>query len=528
MITRFILTAALLVLAASSALAQSKEKLDTAALSKLRRETLNNSRVMTVLEKITDVYGPRLTNSPGFKRSAAYAKETLTTWGLSNVHYDLWEENFGTGWSLKKFSLQVSEPSVYPLIAYPKAWSPGVKGPVRAEAIYLDIRKEEDLKKYAGKLKGKIVLFSLPVPVKPGYTAEATRLSDSVLLQLANAAASEAYMGRRFPTASEPQRLAYLKWELCQKEGALAVLEASLGSRSKDGTVMAGSATVPYPADFPYGQRVNAWESNAPKILPQIVVASEHYNRILRQLNEGMKVVMDLVCETEFTSAEPGFNIIAEIPGTDLKDEIVMIGAHFDSWHSGTGTTDNGVGVAVMMEAMRLIKSLGTQPRRTIRLALWGGEEQGLLGSRSYVKRKLGQRLDKAYPYDSIRLTSEGEKFSVYFNMDLGNGKYRGIYAQGNEKVSPIFRSWLSPFVKQGTATITLKNISGTDHLMFDALGLPGFQFIQDPIEYGSRTYHTNMDVFDKAVEEDLKHNALVTAFFAWMAATRDGLLPRR
>jgi carboxypeptidase Q len=508
--------------------AQIREKIDSAIVSRIKKEEINNSSLMDILEKITDVYGPRLTNSPGFKRSAEYALQKFNSWGLENIHEDFWEVPFGRGWQLKKFSLQVTQPSAYPLIAYPKAWSPGIKGNVQAEAIYLDIKNESDIKNYKGKLKGKIVLFSLPVPVKPGYTPEATRLTDSVLLQMANSPVGEAYSARRFPAITEPQRLAWIKWDFCQKEGALAVLEASLGSRSKDGTVMVGGAAVPYPPEFPYAKRKNAYDADVPPILPQVVVASEHYNRMIRQLQQGLKVTLDLTLETEFTAAEPGFNIIAEIPGTDLKDEVVMIGAHFDSWHSGTGTTDNGVGSAVMMEAMRLIKSLGISPRRTIRIALWGGEEQGLLGSRSYVKRILGERLDRAYPYDSIKLTTAGEKFSVYFNMDHGNGKYRGIYAQGNEKAYPIFRLWLSPFVKMGTSTITLKNTSGTDHLSFDAIGLPAFQFIQDPIEYGSRTYHTNMDVFDKAVEADLQHNAIITALFAWQAANRESLMPRR
>lgn len=525
---RFV-TAVIFFAVYSSTAAQTREKLDTAAISRIKKAGFNDSKVMEVLKNITDVYGPRLTNSPGYKRSAEYVRQTLTGWGLNNVHFDQWSTTFGRGWELKKFSLQSVEPTAYPLIAYPKAWSPGVKGgSVHAEAVYLDIKGEDDLKKFSGKLNGKIVLFSLPVPVKPGYTPEATRLTDSALLVLASAPVGEAYQGRRYPGVTEPQRLAYAKWTFCQKEGALAILEASLGSRSKDGTVMVGGATVPYPADMPYSKRLPAYHKDAPAILPQIVVAAEHYNRMVRQIEAGLKVTLDLTLETDFHREEKGFNIIAEIPGTDLKDEVVMIGAHFDSWHSGTGTTDNGVGAAVMMEAMRLIKSTGKAPRRTIRLALWGGEEQGLLGSRDYVIRNFGQRLDRAYPYDSISLTPAGEKFSVYFNMDHGNGKYRGIYAQGNEKVYPIFRAWLTPFAKMGASTITLKNTSGTDHLTFDALNLPAFQFIQDPIEYGSRTYHTNMDVFDKAVEDDLKHNAVITATFAWHAANREELLPRR
>jgi Zn-dependent M28 family amino/carboxypeptidase len=248
---------------------------------------------------------------------------------------------------------------------------------------------------------------------------------------------------------------------------------------------------------------------------------------MIRQLQQGIALTLEITLETGFTPAEPGFNVIGEISGTDLKDEVVMIGAHLDSWHSSTGATDNAVGSSVMMETMRLIKSLGEKPRRTIRIALWGGEEQGLLGSRSYVRRKLGERLDQRYPYDSIRLTHEGRRFSVYLNMDYGAGKYRGIYLQGNEAAVPIFKQWVKPFKDDGAATISLRNATGTDHLSFDAIGLPAFQFIQDPLEYATRTHHANMDVYDKVVEADLKHNAVMTALFAWMAANREELIPR-
>lgn len=521
-------TAVLMLVVPVMLMGQSKEKIDTAAVSKLKDEGFKRSQVMNVLSMLTDVHGPRLTNSPGYKRAADYAKETLTGWGLSNVHFDTWEEDFGRGWQLKKFTLQCLEPVYFPVIAYPKAWTPGLKGNVQAEVVYLDIKTEEDLNKYKGKLKGKIVLFSLPTPVKPGFVADASRLPDSVLLDMANSGIQESFTARRFQAPTEPQRLAYLKWDLCQKEGVVAVLEASPSSRLEDGTLTVSAATVPYPANVPNDKRARAYSANVPKILPQVVVAAEHYNRMVRQIQKGIPVKLDLALETEFTPAAPGFNVIAEIPGTDLKDEVVMIGAHLDSWHSGTGTTDNAAGSAVMMEAMRLIKSLGISPRRTIRIGLWGGEEQGLIGSRSYVKRILGERLDKSYPYDSIKLTPAAEKFSVYFNMDNGTGKYRGVYLQGNENIQPVFRAWMKHFEKLGAATLTLRNTSGTDHLSFDAIGLPAFQFIQDPIEYSTRTHHTSMDLYDKAVEPDLKHNAVMTAVFAWLAANRDGLMPRK
>jgi carboxypeptidase Q len=509
--------------------AQSKDAIDTTALSKIKEEGMNHSQVMNILSIITDVYGPRLTNSPNHRKAADYAKTTLESWGVQNVHIDNWGEEFGRGWELKKFSLQCLAPVYFPVIAYPKAWTPGIKGTVSADAVYLNIKAKEDLAQYAGKLKGKIVLFGAPVPVKPGFVPDATRLNDSTLLQMANEGPpSQGNNFRRTQSMIDAQRLAYLKWDFCMKEGAIAVLEPSPGARLEDGTVLVGGVTLPYPPEVPNDKRLRAYSPNQPKILPQVIVSDEQYNRMIRQIQNGKSVKLELTLETEFTPASEGFNIIGEIPGTDLKDEIVMIGAHFDSWHSGTGATDNGAGSAVMMETIRLLKSLGTSPRRTIRIGLWGGEEEGLLGSRSYVKRTYGERLDKTMPYDSIQLKAEADKFSVYFNMDNGTGKYRGVYLQGNENARPVFREWLKPFEKMGASTLTLQNTGGTDHLPFDAIGLPGFQFIQDPIEYGTRTHHTSMDVYDKAIEADLKQNAVITAAFAWSAANRNGLFPRK
>lgn len=525
---KFLLPLVALLVVSNMVCAQT-EKIDTATVSKIKDEGMNRSQVMSILSMLTDIHGPRLTNSPGYKRAADYAKTTLTSWGVENVSFDVWNEDFGKGWQLKKFSLQSISPVYFPVTAYPKAWTPGVKGTVTADVVYLDISKEEDIAKYKGKLKGKIVMFSLPTPVKPGFKPDATRLTDSTLLVMANAApASESQTGRRFRAPTEPQRLAYMKWDLCQKEGAIAVIEASPSSRLEDGTIAVSGASVPYPAETPFSERKAVYKADAPKILPQVVVAAEHYNRMVRQIQSGQSVKLELTLETEFFPAAPGYNVIGEIPGTDLKDEVVMIGAHLDSWHSGTGTTDNAAGSAVMMEAMRILKALNVSPRRTIRIALWGGEEQGLLGSRNYVKRIYGERLDKSFPYDSIKLTPAAEKFSVYFNMDNGSGRFRGIYLQGNDKVSSIFREWMKPFNKMGASTLTLQNTGGTDHLSFDAINLPGFQFIQDPLEYGTRTHHTSMDLYDKAVEPDLKQNATMIAAFAWLAAQRDGLIPRK
>jgi carboxypeptidase Q len=504
------------------------EKVDTVMIGRIKKEGFEKSQVMEIVSQLTDIHGPRLTNSPGYQNAANYAKSTMESWGLANVKFDTWDEEFGRGWSLKKFSLQTTGPVAFPVVAYPKAWSNGVKGVVQAEAVYLEAKAEADLEKYKGKLKGKIVLFSAPVAVKPGFKPDASRFNDSTLLVLSNAGPTPPFNAGRFQPNRTEQQFSYAKWDFVMKEGAIAVLEASPASRLEDGTVLVSAITVPYPPTVAQANRVRAASPAAPKTLPQIVVADEHYNRMIRQVQKGLTVKLELALETEFTAPGPGFNVIAEIEGTDLKDEVVMIGAHLDSWHGGTGATDNAAGSAVMMEAMRIIKSLGVQPRRTIRIGLWSGEEQGLIGSRNYVKRTFGERLDKQMPYDSIVLKPAAEKFSVYFNMDNGTGKYRGIYLQQNESARPIFREWLKPFNKLGANTITFSNTGGTDHQSFDAIGLPGFQFIQDPIEYSSRTHHTSMDLYDKLVEGDLKHNAVMTASFAWLAANRDQKIPRK
>ncbi len=515
----------LITITATFAIGQKKDALDTATLAKIKAEGFHHSQVMQTLSMITDVYGPRLTNSPGYKKAAAYAKSTLESYGLQNVTYDTWDEDFGKSWQLKKFTLQCLEPVYFPMIAYPKAWSPGLKQ-TQADVVYLDVASEQDLKKFEGKLKGKIVLFNAPVPVKPGFKADAHRFNDSSLLEMSNAAMPEP-VNREFRGFGN-QKLTYQKWDFCMKEGAIAVLEASSGFLLEDGTIVVSGATVPSPPEIPFAQRARVYAGDAPKILPQVVVADEHYNRLIRQLQSGTLVKIDMNLEVEFTPVEKGFNIVGQIPGTDLKDEVVMIGAHFDSWHGGTGSTDNAAGSAVMMEVMRILKTLPASPRRTIRIGLWGGEEEGLLGSRNYVKRTYGERLDKTRPYDSIKLTPAAAKFYVYLNMDNGTGKYRGVYLQGNEDARPIFRSWLKPFEKMGASTLTLQNTGGTDHLSFDNIGLPGFQFIQDPIEYETRTHHTTMDVYDKAIESDLKFNSVMTAYFAWMAANREGKFPHK
>jgi Zn-dependent M28 family amino/carboxypeptidase len=286
------------------------------------------------------------------------------------------------------------------------------------------------------------------------------------------------------------------------------------------------SAVVPSHPDTPFANRIRPWDPKAPDILPQIAVGAEHYNRIVRMLRKGVRLQLEMKLQVEFTKPDSGYNVLAELPGSDLKDEIVMIGAHLDSWHAATGATDNGAGVAVCMEAMRILKKTGLQPRRTIRIGLWGGEEEGELGSKAFVKKYLGERITTDDGETKIVYKPEAEKFSVYFNEDNGTGRYRGIYMENNEAVRPLFRSWFAPFGDENSFTLTLKPTTNTDHQSFDQIGLPAFQFIQDEIEYFTRTWHSTMDLYERAIENDLKQSATIMAGFAYNAAMRNERLP--
>lgn len=503
-------------------IALAQEKIDSAAIARIKDEGMNRSQVMDILSYLTDVYGPRLTGSPEYKQAADWTRSKLASWGLQNAHLESWGP-FGRGWTLRRFSANVIEPRAFPLIAYPRAWSPGTGGEISGEVVYLSAKTDSALQTFRGKLRKKFVLFNDPRDLKAHFEPEARRQADSSLLKLANAASFQGGQ-RRFQMTPEQRAealLNYNKWQLCEREGALAVLIAGSGD---GGTIFVGGATVPAHPDTPSSRRVSAYGAKAPKILPQVVVAAEHYNRMVRMLQKDQRVRMEMNLDVEFVKADSSQNIIAEFPGTDLKDEIVMVGAHFDSWHGGTGATDNGTGSAACMEALRILKTLGLQPRRTIRIGLWGGEEQGLLGSREYVKRHFGERDTGGV----VTLKPGAEKFSVYFNNDNGTGKVRGVYLQGNEAVRGIFRAWLAPFGALGASTLSLSNTGGTDHLSFDAVGLPGFQFIQDPIEYDTRTHHSTMDVFDRAQVEDLKQASVIMAAFAYNAAMRDEKFPRK
>ena len=512
---------ACLFIAVSSLSAQRDETTDAAAVVKIRDEAFNRSQVMTLMSYLTDVHGPRLTGSPVTRRAADYAMSQLKGWGLANVSLETFP--FGRGWTNDRFYAQVTQPVAFPVIGYPQAWTPGTNGLVKSEVVYVRIDSEPDFARYHGMLANKIVVLAPMREVVPRFEPLASRRTDSQLEQLAAApmpvaggggrpltratpvTAADSARLRQFDAARDAQVIAARRMSFIAAEAVAAVLEPGRGD---GGTVFTNNGQSRDPKT-PYGT-------------PLIVLAIEHYGRIVRSLEKGVPVHMELDVRNTFYDADlSSFNIVAEIPGTDpkLKDEVVMLGAHFDSWHAGTGATDNAAGSAAMLEAVRIIKAAGLRPKRTIRIALWTGEEQGLIGSRAFVRKHFGAR-------DS--LTAEAAKFSVYFNLDNGTGAIRGVFEQGNAAAGPIFQAWMKPFEDKGVKTVTLANTGGTDHLSFDAVGLPGFQFIQDDIEYGTRTHHSNMDTYERVQAADMQLNAAVIASFVYHAANRPALFPRK
>mgnify|MGYP000579341014 CR=1 FL=1 len=503
--------------------AQADEPVDTAAVARIRDEAFNRSQVMSLMSYLTDVHGPRLTGSPVTRRAADYTIAQLKSWGMTNPRLETWGP-FGRGWTNDKFYAQVTSPVAFPVIGYPQAWTPGTSGLVTSEIVYVKVDSEPDFARYRGTLAGKIVVLSPMRAVSPRFEPLASRRTDDELARMeaaplplpaasvgprataaAPVTAQDSARLRQFEAQRAAQAIAVRRQAFIADENVAAVLEPGRGD---GGTVFTNNGQSRDPKT-PYGT-------------PLIVLAIEHYGRILRNLEKGSPVQMELDVKNTFYDGDlNSFNIIAEIPGTDpkLKDEVVMLGAHFDSWHAGTGATDNAAGSAAMLEAVRILKASGLKPRRTIRIALWTGEEQGLLGSRAYVRRQFGSR-------DSS--TADASKFSAYFNLDNGTGAIRGVYEQGNIAAAPIFKAWMKPFEDKGVKTVTLANTGGTDHLAFDGIGLPGFQFIQDDIEYGTRTHHSNMDTYERVQEADMKLNAAVIASFVYHAANRPTLFPRK
>jgi carboxypeptidase Q len=503
----------------------SQEKVDLETISRIRYEGFRNSKVMEFASGLMDSIGERLTGSPNMKRANEWTRDQFTAMGLSNAHLEPWGP-FGRGWANQYVNARMTSPDVVALIVYAKAWTPGTNGVVTGKCIRVNIEKKEDFDKYKGKLAGMIAMFGPDAEVKPITDAPYKRLSDD---ELAKTGEYE-IPGERppFRMADIARRRQFTKDlnQFLADEKVLAVIDHSRGT--------AGGGTV-------FVQSGGSYKPGETTTVAQLTMASEHWSRIARLLQQKKDVTLELNVSNTFYDDDPmQYDTIAEIPGADKKDEVVMLGAHLDSWHAGTGATDNGAGTIVMMEAMRILKTLDIKPRRTIRIGLWSGEEEGLLGSQGYVEQHFGARpaMDdpnmKGMPTllrreaGPVTVKPEQARVSAYFNVDNGTGKIRGVYLQENEAVAPIFESWMRPFKDLGMTTLSMRNTGGTDHLSFDAVGIPGFQFIQDPIEYETRTHHSNMDVYDRLQPEDLKQISVIVASFVYDAAMRDQMLPRK
>jgi len=503
----------------------SQEKVDLEAMGRIRYEGFRDSKVMDFATGLMDSIGERLTGSPNMKRANEWTRDQLTAMGLSNAHLEAWGP-FGRGWANQYVNARMTSPDVVPLIVYAKAWTPGTNGVVQARCIRAIIAEKKDFDKYKGKLAGMIVILGADAEVKPITEAPYKRLSDDDLAKTAD----YQIPGERppFTFADFLKRQQFVK-ELNQffaDEKVLAVIDHSRQT--------SGGGTV-------FVQSGGSYKPGETTTVPQLTMAIEHWSRIARLLQQKKDVTLELNVNNTFYDDDPmQYDTIAEIPGTDKKDEVVMLGAHLDSWHAGTGATDNGAGTIVMMEAMRILKALDIKPRRTIRIGLWSGEEEGLLGSQGYVEKHFGSRprMDEPGMKDmptllrreagEVTVKPEQAKVSAYFNVDNGTGKIRGIYLQENAAVAPIFEAWMKPFKDLGMNTLTMRNTGGTDHQSFDAVGIPGFQFIQDPIEYETRTHHSNMDVYDRLQPDDLKQISVIVAGFVYDAAMRDQMLPRK
>ena len=533
----------LVVLSLFAAALCAEDAVDLAVVQRIKKEAFQNSKVMDHLFWLTDVYGPRLTGSPGFTVAANWAVKRLKEYGVEDAAVEPWGK-FGRSWRLAKFSISLQEPQYAPLIGFPLAWSANTNGVLLAEPVLapltltdrLNVKKtEEELQKFfqeqKGKLRGKIVLLAKPKDITPVTTAPARRFSDTELAQEAQADAPQALppfdIEKMILPEKPAERRAFFDLAPLDVQAKVYDYEDGLTDKvnqflTREGAVAAIVPSYNADAGTVFGEAAGTFKQDQPMAEPRVALTVEHYNRIVRLLDKKVPVKLELeVRATSEGATGEGLNIIGNIPGGSKKDEIVMIGAHFDSWIGGTGATDNGTGSAVMIEVMRILRTLHLKLDRTVRLGLWSGEEEGLFGSRAYVKENLA---DPA----TMQLKPAHAKLSGYFNHDNGTGKIRGVYLQGNDAMRPVFEAWLAPFRDLGATTISIRNTGGTDHESFDQVGLPGFQFIQDEVEYGRITHHSNMDVYDHAVPADLMQAAAVIASVVYNAANRAEMLPRK
>jgi carboxypeptidase Q len=518
------------------------ESLDIAMYQRIRDEGLNHSHVMEFASALMDGIGPRLTASPNAKKANEWTRDTLTKIGLENAHLEDWGE-FGMGWQQMNTWARMVSPDTAVLILQSTPWSPATSGPVTGDVVWVDIHEDKDFDKYKGKLAGKIVLYGAMREVPPVDKGLFERNTDKDLQDVAEFPVTAAAGGRspdmqaRLRTFMERMRMIDKIAQFFADEKVAAVIEPS-----RDGKNSGGSGGTFFDDNGATLGRTPYLAEKKVKI-PVAVAAIESYGRLYRLTQAHVPVGVEINIDTKFTGDhEHAFNTVAEIPGTDpkLKEQVVMLGGHLDSWIAGTGATDNGAGTVVAMEAVRILKALDVKPRRTIRIALWTGEEQGLFGSKGYCKEHFGSAALSTAPDQQVlpefmrratgplEVKPEQKLISAYFNVDNGSGKIRGIYTQGNAAVAPIFAQWIAPLKDLGVTTLTMRNTGGTDHLSFDAVGIPGFQFIQDDLDYESRTHHSNQDVVERLQAGDLKQIATVEAIFVYNAAMRDQMVPRK
>ena len=508
------------------------EPIDYESINRIKAQGLDEetSEVMEIASWLTDVYGPRLSGSPNIREAGEWAVRQMEEWGLTNVALEPWTDSrgFTQGWSNEKFHLAAVAPQSFPMYAMSQAWTPGTDGPVRGEAMLVTATTEAELTPLRGQLRGKFVLVQAPVDVAAYWTPQATRRTLDELDELELASSR----GPEFGVGSPAGRgggggarggggrggATFNRNDFFKAEGVVAIMSTNARGH---GLFLSGGNRSADPATQ----------------LPDIRVAAEHYNRVARMLQKGIAVTLEADIRNTFHPSPEMFNVVGEIRGTDKADELVMIGAHFDSWHPGTGATDNAAGSAAMLEAMRILKASGVPLRRTVRIGLWNGEEQGLNGSRDYVEAHFAVR--EPAPGGAGAGRGQGNQgplvlkpahatFSSYFNIDNGTGAIRGVYLQGNDAIAPIFRAWIEPLRSIGMTHLTIRNTGGTDHLSFDRVGLPGFQFIQDSVEYNTVTHHYNLDTYERLQPDDMRKNATIAAVFAFLAANREELLPRK
>jgi carboxypeptidase Q len=514
------------------------ETLDLAMYQRIREEGLYHSHIMEYASALTDGIGPRLTGSPNMLKANNWTRDQFTAMGCSNAHLESWGD-FGMGWQQNNTWVRMTAPDTAVFIAQAAPWSPATSGPVTGEAIWLDVKSEKDLDKYKGKLSGKVVLLGDMREVGNLDQALLSRYDQKDLDKLQSYPLNDpnADFDKFVQQYLEKIALRGKIGKFAADEHALAILVPS-----RDGGRNGGSSGTIFD-DSGEGLDWFAYRPDHKTPVPIVVTAIENYGRVYRLLKANVPVSIEVNVDVKFTGDhEQGYDTVAEIPGTDpqLKDQVVMVGGHLDSWAAGTGATDDGAGSLVAMEVMRILNSLGVKPRRTIRVALWSGEEEGLFGSVGYVKQHFGSfplsdapdqlKLPEFVrkPAGPLSLKPEQKLISGYFNVDNGGGRLRGVYLQGNAAIAPIFAQWIEPLKDLGVTTLTLRDTGGTDHLSFDAVGIPGFQFIQDELDYDTRTHHSNMDTYERLLPEDMKQAAVVEATFVYNAAMRDQMLPRK